>query len=103
MTALVWRETCLRMRPRKRSFRGVACSPEAKPVPSGAAGNTVGRDGVKPCHRKALRCNEPVGIKRSKRKSRMNGDAQQTSGDETAIRPFQVNVPEAKIAKLRSP
>jgi hypothetical protein len=63
MTALVWREECLRMRPRKRSFRSVACSPEAEPVPSGAAGNTVGLDGVKPCQRKALRCNEPVGIK----------------------------------------
>jgi hypothetical protein len=24
-------------------------SPAAKPVPSGAAGNTVGQDGVKPC------------------------------------------------------
>jgi hypothetical protein len=33
---------------------------------------------------------------------RMNAVAQQTSGDNTAIRPFQVNVPEAKIAKLRS-
>jgi pimeloyl-ACP methyl ester carboxylesterase len=32
----------------------------------------------------------------------MNGVAQQTSGDRTAIRPFRVNVPEAKIAKLRS-
>jgi pimeloyl-ACP methyl ester carboxylesterase len=31
----------------------------------------------------------------------MNAVAQQTSGDKTAIRPFQVNVPEAKIAKLR--
>ena len=33
MTTLVWREKCLRMRPRKRSFRGVACSPEAKTGP----------------------------------------------------------------------
>jgi hypothetical protein len=49
MTALVWRGQCLRMRPGKGSFRGVACSPEAKPVPSGAAGNTVDQDGVKPC------------------------------------------------------
>ena len=32
----------------------------------------------------------------------MNAVEQQTSGDKTAIRPFQVNVPEAKIAKLRS-
>jgi len=32
----------------------------------------------------------------------MNAVAQQTSGDKTAIRPFQVNIPEAKIAKLRS-
>ena len=32
----------------------------------------------------------------------MNAVPQQTSGDKTAIRPFQVNVSEAKIAKLRS-
>jgi hypothetical protein len=32
----------------------------------------------------------------------MNAVPQQTSGDKTAIRPFQVNLPEAKIAKLRS-
>ena len=32
----------------------------------------------------------------------MNAVAPQTSGEKTAIRPFQVNVPEAKIAKLRS-
>jgi pimeloyl-ACP methyl ester carboxylesterase len=32
----------------------------------------------------------------------MNADGQQTSGDKTAVRPFQVSVPEAKIAKLRS-
>src|SRR5271163_1822046 len=32
----------------------------------------------------------------------MDAAAQQASGDKTAIRPFQVNVPEAKIAKLRS-
>ncbi len=32
----------------------------------------------------------------------MDAAAQPTSGDRTAIRPFQVNVPEAKIAKLRS-
>ena len=32
MTAQVWREKCLRMRAGKRFFRGVACSPEAKPV-----------------------------------------------------------------------
>jgi hypothetical protein len=49
MTAQVWREKCLRTRPRNRSFRGVTCSPEAKPVPSGAAGNAVAQDGVKPC------------------------------------------------------
>ena len=49
MTALVWREKCLRNAPAKTVIRGVACSPEANPVPSGAAGNTVGQDGVKPC------------------------------------------------------
>jgi pimeloyl-ACP methyl ester carboxylesterase len=32
----------------------------------------------------------------------MNAVAQETSGDKSAIRPFQVNVPEAKVAKLRS-
>jgi len=32
----------------------------------------------------------------------MNAVAQQPSGDKTAIRPFQVSVPEAKITKLRS-
>src|SRR5271170_4220366 len=32
----------------------------------------------------------------------MDAAAQQASGDKSAIRPFQVNVPEAKIAKLRS-
>ncbi len=32
----------------------------------------------------------------------MNGFAQQTSRDKTAIRPFQVDIPEAKISKLRS-
>src|SRR5271163_172275 len=37
-----------------------------------------------------------------KRKSRMNAVAQQTSGDKSAIRPFQVNVPEARIAQWRS-
>src|SRR5271163_990719 len=32
----------------------------------------------------------------------MDAAAQQASGDKSAIRPFQVNVPEVKIAKLRS-
>jgi hypothetical protein len=32
----------------------------------------------------------------------MNAVAQQTGGDKTAIRPFQVNVPEVKVANLRS-
>jgi hypothetical protein len=41
-------------------------------------------------------------LKGQKGKSRTNAIAQQTSGDRTAIRPFQVDVPEAKIAKLRS-
>jgi hypothetical protein len=41
-------------------------------------------------------------LKGQKGKSRTNAIAQQTSGDRTAIRPFQVDVPEAKIVKLRS-
>jgi hypothetical protein len=32
----------------------------------------------------------------------MNAVAQQKSGNKTVIRPFQVDVPEAKIAKLRN-
>jgi pimeloyl-ACP methyl ester carboxylesterase len=32
----------------------------------------------------------------------MNAVAQQTGGDKTAIRPFQVNVPEVKVTNLRS-
>ena len=39
MTVLVWWGKCLWMRPGRGSFRGVACSPEAKPAPSGTAGN----------------------------------------------------------------
>jgi hypothetical protein len=46
MTARVWRGKCLRMRPGKGSFRGLACSPEVNPVPSGAAGSTDDQDGV---------------------------------------------------------
>ena len=86
---------------RKRSLRSFGCSPEAKPVPSGAAGNPGGQHGVN-LHRKALRSNEPVRIKGLKRESGMNAVAQQKSGNKTVIRPFQVDVPEAKIAKLRN-
>jgi hypothetical protein len=35
--------------PRKRVFRGVACSPEAKPASSGTAGHTVEQCRLKPC------------------------------------------------------
>jgi len=55
MTALVWRGECLRMRPGKGSFPGVAGSPEAKPetgAPSGTAGNTVEQCRLKPCRGK---------------------------------------------------
>ena len=55
MTALVWRGKCLRMRPGKGSFRGVACSPEAKPAPSGTAGNTVDQYRLKPLLREDVR------------------------------------------------
>ena len=47
-------EQCLRMRPGKASFRGLACSPEVNPVPSGAAGNTGDQDRVTPCGAKPL-------------------------------------------------
>ncbi len=55
MTALVWRGKCLRIRPGKGSFRGVACSPEAKPAPSGANGNTVDRYRLKPFQKEVVR------------------------------------------------
>ena len=45
MTALVWRGKCLRMRPGKGSFPGVACSQEAKPplpVPLRGPGTQTG-------------------------------------------------------------
>jgi hypothetical protein len=49
MTALIWRESVCGCARENGHFGGVACSPEAKPVPFGAAGNTVDQDGVKPC------------------------------------------------------
>ena len=55
MTALAWREKCLRMRPGKGSFRGVACSPEAKPVPSGAAARTGDPYRLKPLQEAVVR------------------------------------------------
>ena len=48
-SALGRRGKCLRMRPGKGPFRGVACSPEAKPAPPGVAGNTVNQNRAKPC------------------------------------------------------
>ncbi len=55
MTALVWRGKCLRIRPGKGSFRNVACSPEAKPAPSGANGNNVDRYRLKPLQKEVVR------------------------------------------------
>jgi hypothetical protein len=55
MTALVWRGKCLRMRPGKGSFPGVACSPEAKPAPSGAAARTGDPNRLKPSQQAAVR------------------------------------------------
>jgi len=52
MTTLRRRERCLRSRARKGSFHGVACPPEAKPVPPGVAGNTVNRSPARPCRRR---------------------------------------------------
>ena len=43
------------MRPGKGSFRSVACSPEPKPAPSGANGNTVDRYRLKPLQRAVVR------------------------------------------------
>ncbi len=40
MTALAWRIKCLRMRPGKAHFGAFACSLEARPAFSGAAGDT---------------------------------------------------------------
>jgi hypothetical protein len=55
MTALVWRGKCLRMHPGKGSFRGVACSPEAKPAPSGAAERTMDPNRLKPLQKEVVR------------------------------------------------
>ena len=55
MTALVWRGKCLRMRPRKGSFLGVACSREAKPAPSGAAARTGDPNRLKPLQQAVVR------------------------------------------------
>ena len=70
MTALVWPGKCLQMRPGKGSFPGVACSPEAKPAPSGANGNTVDRYRLKPLQEAIVR---PIreSEAESKRKSRL--------------------------------
>jgi hypothetical protein len=55
MTALVWRGKCLRMRPGKGSFPGVACSQEAKPAPSGAAARTGDPNRLKPLQQAVVR------------------------------------------------
>jgi hypothetical protein len=68
MTALVWRGKCLRMRPGKGSFPGVACSPDAKPAPSGAAARTGDPNRLK-SGRPAY---TGVGSGESKRKSWLN-------------------------------
>src|SRR5271163_102388 len=71
--------------PGKRVFRGVACSPKAKPAPSGTAGNTVEQCRLKPLQRKALRSTKRVEVGKSKRKSRFN------AWTTYAIRPFYCN------------
>src|ERR1700730_16428484 len=55
MTALVWRGKCLRMRPGKGSFLGVACSREAKPAPSGAAARTGDPNRLEPLQQAGVR------------------------------------------------
>jgi len=55
MTALVWRGKCPQMRPGKGSFPGVACSPEAKPAPSGAAARIGDPNRLKPLQQAVVR------------------------------------------------
>jgi hypothetical protein len=55
MTALIWWGKCLQMRPGKGSFRGVACSPEAKPALPAPLGNTVDQYRLKPLLREVVR------------------------------------------------
>jgi hypothetical protein len=49
MTTLGRREKCVRNRVEKEAFPGVACPPDAKPVPSGAAETPWTKPGLKPC------------------------------------------------------
>jgi hypothetical protein len=63
------------MRPVKGSFRGVACSPEAKPAPSGANGNTVDRYRLKPLQEaivRPIRESEAESKRKSRAKRRSN-------------------------------
>ena len=52
--------------PGKRVFRGVACSPEAKPAPSGTAGNTVEQCRLKPCTGKPFEVTDELELESQK-------------------------------------
>jgi hypothetical protein len=52
--------------PGKRVFRGVACSPEAKPAPSGTAGNTVEQCRLKPCTGKPFELTDELELESQK-------------------------------------
>ena len=52
--------------PGKRVFRGVACSPEAKPAPSGTAGNTVAQCRLKPCTGKPFEVTDELELESQK-------------------------------------
>jgi len=73
MTARVWRRKCLRLRPGKGSFRGLACSPEVNPVPSGTAGNTVEQCQLKPCRGKLFGLWKELTFESQKRKNPLDG------------------------------
>ena len=55
MTAPVWRGKCLQIHAGKWSFGALAGSPEAKPAPSAANGNTVDRFRLKPLQKEVVR------------------------------------------------
>jgi hypothetical protein len=69
MTTLRRREQCERNRANRRLFQGVACPPEAKLAPPGAAGNTVDRNEAKPCRRR------PFGLYGELQLERQNGNS----------------------------
>ena len=53
--------------------KGVACSPERKPVPFSAAGKTVEQRRLKPCKGKLFDVTEQLGLKKVKSESSYRG------------------------------